>query len=160
MSHWQLAGMQVGWHLLTPPFSYPRAHTGTAAAAAIPGAAGGGAEPDEFGEDDRGEAIEGESSPASPVGRLRARRPYWLATMHQIGMVCATTLSVITSGYRLEWDPAKGPPPRCHLRNHPSANANAAFVSEKVAEGMAWRSSGEPCSAAAPATSIAFYHKG
>ena len=59
--------------------------------------------------------------------------------MHQIGMVCATTLSVITSGYRLEWDTTTGPPPRCILRNHPSANANAAFVSEKVAEGIAWQ---------------------
>ena len=70
--------------------------------------------------------------------RLRARSSYWLATLHQIGLICALTLSVIDSGYRLESDPAKGPPARCWLRNHPSAleQAAAAFVSAKVAEGV------------------------
>lgn len=100
--------------------------------------ASGNAEPNEFSDQDRGEASEGESCPSSPVGRLRARRPYWLATMHQIGMVCATTLSVISTGYRLKWDKVTGAPPRCLLRNHPSAQASAAFVSEKIAEGVAW----------------------
>ena len=57
--------------------------------------------PDEFGDDHRGEAVEGESPPESPVGRLRAHRAYWNATMHQIGMVCAFTLSVIDNGYQL-----------------------------------------------------------
>jgi hypothetical protein len=70
------------------------------------------------------------------VGRLRAHRAYWLATMHQIGLVCALSLSVIASGYRLEWDPATGPPRPCWLRNHPSALEHAAFVAEKVAEGV------------------------
>lgn len=59
-----------------------------------------------------------------------------MATMRQIGFVCALTLSVINSGFRLEWDPALGPPPRRWLRNHPSAHEHAAFVSEKVAEGV------------------------
>lgn len=91
---------------------------------------------DEFGDEDRGEAHEGAPAAASPVGRLRAHRSYWLATMHQIGLICALTLSVIDSGYRLEWDPAKGPPARRWLRNHPSALEQAAFVSAKVAEGV------------------------
>ena len=56
--------------------------------------------------------------------------------MHQIGFVCALTLSVIDIGYRLTWDPATGPPPRRWLCNHPSAFEHAAFVSEKVAEGV------------------------
>ena len=74
---------------------------------------------------------------SSPLGRLRAHRPYWLATMHQIGVVCALTLSVLDVGYRLEWRATRGPPPRCWLRNHPSASAHATFVAEKVAEGVA-----------------------
>ena len=57
--------------------------------------------------------------------------------MHQIGVVCALTLAVIDSGYRLEWDPERGPPSRCWLRNHPSASTHATFVAEKVAEGVA-----------------------
>jgi hypothetical protein len=44
----------------------------------------GDADPDDFGDDARGEASQGESLPESPVGRLRAHRHYWLATMHQI----------------------------------------------------------------------------
>ena len=54
----------------------------------------------------------------------------------QIGLICALTLSVIDSGYQLEWDPAKGPPARRWLRNYPSALEQAAFVSTKVAEGV------------------------
>jgi hypothetical protein len=38
--------------------------------------------------------------------RLSSRRPYWLATMRQIGTICALTLSILSAGYRLEWDPA------------------------------------------------------
>ena len=57
----------------------------------------------------------------SPLGRLRAHRPYWLATMHQIGVVCALTLSVLDAGHRLEWDPACGPPARYWLRKLPES---------------------------------------
>ena len=85
------------------------------------------ADADEFGDEDRGEAHEGAPAATSPVGRLRAHRSYWLATMHQIGLICALTLSVIDSGYRLEWDPVKGPPARRWLRNYPSALEQAAF---------------------------------
>jgi len=59
--------------------------------------------------------------------------------MHQINKVCAVTLSVISTGYRLEWDPATGPPTRCRMRNHPSALSSATFVADKIAEGVRWR---------------------
>jgi len=39
-------------------------------------------------------------------------------------------------GYRLEWNPATGPRPKCWLQNHKSARDYATFVSEKVAEGV------------------------
>ncbi len=86
------------------------------------------------------DAWPGEPAPGpspSPLGRLRAHRPYWLATMHQIGAVRALTLSVLSDGYRLDWHPSMGTPPRCWLRNHPSASAHATFVAEKIAEGVA-----------------------
>jgi hypothetical protein len=56
--------------------------------------------------------------------------------MHQIGFVCALTLSVIASGYRLDWDPTLGPAPPVFLRNHPSAFAEAAFVAAAIAAGV------------------------
>ena len=39
----------------------------------------------------------------------------------------------------MDWDPAKDPATPIHLRNHPSALAEAAFVSESVAAGVAAR---------------------
>ena len=49
--------------------------------------------------------------------------------MRQMGTLCALILSIITSGYQMEWDPIKGPaPPPVHLRNHNSALAEATFV--------------------------------
>jgi hypothetical protein len=87
-----------------------------------------------------GEHAEGEQAP-SPRHRLRDRRTYWGATMRQMGLVCALTLSVITGGFRtgMDWDPDMGPAPPAFLRNHPSALAEAAFVSEAVAAGVAAR---------------------
>jgi hypothetical protein len=55
--------------------------------------------------------------------------------MHVVGVVCGLSLSVIDSGFQLEWDPTTGPPPSRWLPNHPSAREHTAFVSEKVAEG-------------------------
>ena len=43
---------------------------------------------------------------------------------------------MINSGFRLEWNPAAGPPPRQWLRNHPSADQHAAFVTDKATEGV------------------------
>ena len=40
-------------------------------------------------------------------------------------------------GFRMDWDPAKGPAAPIHLHNHPSALAEAAFVSEVVSAGVA-----------------------
>jgi hypothetical protein len=57
--------------------------------------------------------------------------------MHQIGFMCAMTLSILDAGYRMEWDPTLGAAPAAHLRNHPSAYAESDFVSEAVAAGVA-----------------------
>ena len=56
--------------------------------------------------------------------------------MHAMGMVCALTLSVITGGFRMDWDPDMGPAAPTFLRNHPSAIAEAAFVAESIAAGV------------------------
>ena len=68
--------------------------------------------------------------------RLRARRPYWVATMHKIGVICALTLSIISDGYRLEWDPVMGPPPPGSFPNSKSVLTAPDFVSAAVAEGV------------------------
>ena len=79
----------------------------------------------------------GEAAPASPLYRLRAHRPYWLATMQQIGLVSALVLSIITDGCGLDWDPAKAPPtPPVLHPNLPTARAEAAYVSEAVSAGI------------------------
>jgi hypothetical protein len=59
--------------------------------------------------------------------------------MSVLGLVCALTLSVIGTGFRLdkEWDPAMGPAPAVFLKNHPSAYAEAAFVTDAVMTGVA-----------------------
>ena len=40
----------------------------------------------------------------------------------------------------MDWDPPKGPATPTHLRNHPSALAGAALVSESVIAGPGLRS--------------------
>ena len=85
-----------------------------------------------------GEYAEGEQAP-SPRHRLRDRREYWGATMRQMGLVCSLVLSVISGGFRMDWDPDKGPAPPAFLRNHPSALAEAAFVADAIATGIAAR---------------------
>ena len=72
----------------------------------------------------------------SPLHRLRDHRGYWRRTMAKMGSVCAFTLSILASGYKLEWDPAKGPAAPAYLRNHPSAQSNSIFVSEAVQAGV------------------------
>ena len=80
----------------------------------------------------------GEATPASPLYRLWAQRPYWLATMQQIWLVSALSLrvSIITDGCGLDWDPVKGPAPPVFLPNLPSGRTEAAFVAEAVAAGV------------------------
>ena len=85
-----------------------------------------------------GEHAEGEHAP-SPRHRLRERRAHWAATMHVMGLVCALTLSVLSGGFRMDWDPVKGPAPPAFLRNHPSALAEAAFVLDAILSGVAAR---------------------
>ena len=92
--------------------------------------------------DEDGEAREEEISgakPASPRDRLRASLPYGLEKMHQIGLVCALTLSVIAGGFRMDWDPERGPAPPAFFANHPSAFEEAAFVAAAIADGVAAR---------------------
>ena len=55
----------------------------------------------------------GEAAPASPLYRLRAHRPYWLATMQEIVVVSALVLLINTDGCCLDWDPAKPPIRSC-----------------------------------------------
>lgn len=45
-------------------------------------------------------------------------------------------LSILTSGYRIEWDPEKGEPERCDLRNHPSCEQHEDFVSAEIQKGL------------------------
>ncbi len=85
-----------------------------------------------------GEHRKGEHTP-SPRHWLRDRQAYWGAAMHQMGLVCAPTLSVITGGFRMDWDPDRGPAPPAFLRNHPSALTEAAVVSGAIASGIAAR---------------------
>ena len=59
--------------------------------------------------------------------------------MHQMGLICALTLSVISGGFRMDWDPDTGPAPPAFLRNHPSALAEASFVTDAIAAGIAAR---------------------
>ena len=77
------------------------------------------------------------TGPESPLHRLRQHKSYWVQTMHQIGFICAMTLSILDAGYRLEWDSQLGPAPAAFLRNHPSAYTESAFVSDAVAAGVA-----------------------
>ena len=65
----------------------------------------------------------GKAAPASPLYRLRAHRPYWLAI---IGLVSVLVLSIITDWCGLDWDPAKGPVPPVLLPSLLSARAEAA----------------------------------
>ena len=59
--------------------------------------------------------------------------------MHQIGIVCALTLSVIAGGFRMDWDPALGEASPIFLKNHPSALAESGFVTSAIADGVAAR---------------------
>jgi hypothetical protein len=68
--------------------------------------------------------------------RLRSRSPYWVATMHKVGIVCALTLSIFASGYRLEWEEAMGPPAPGLSPNAKSAFTAPEFVSAAIAEGV------------------------
>jgi hypothetical protein len=85
-----------------------------------------------------GEHREGEQTP-SLRHRLRDRRAYWEATMHQMGLVCALTLrvSISTGGFHMDWDPDRGPAPPAFLCNHPSALEEAAFVTGVIASCIA-----------------------
>jgi hypothetical protein len=65
--------------------------------------------------------------------RLRSRRPYWRATMDTLGVICALTLSILDSGYRLQWAANKGVPPPVRLANTRSAFEHSAIVSAAVA---------------------------
>jgi hypothetical protein len=67
--------------------------------------------------------------PPFPLGSVRVARGI------KAHAPCALTLSVITGGFRMDWDPAAP----TFLRNHPSSLAEAAFVAEAIAAGIAAR---------------------
>ncbi len=58
--------------------------------------------------------------------------------MHQLGVLCALTLYILTGGYRLdsEWDPAAGPLAACIRHIAASALAEPELVPAAVAEGV------------------------
>ena len=56
--------------------------------------------------------------------------------MDTLGVVCALTLSILDSGYRLEWAAGLGEPPRVRLPNTRAAFENRDFVSAAIAEGV------------------------
>ena len=86
----------------------------------------------------REERLPGRKSPAqSPLHRLRQHRPYWLAKMKAMGTICALTLSILATGYRLDWSPKFGPATPVFQTNHPSASVHGSFTSEAIAAGVA-----------------------
>ena len=59
----------------------------------------------------------GDAPVEGPARRLRAKGDVWRRAMQSMGLVCTMTLSIINSGYRLEWND-KGPaPPVSHIRS-------------------------------------------
>jgi hypothetical protein len=68
--------------------------------------------------------------------RLRSRRPYWVATMHKMGSMCALTPSILAGGYRLGWDGTMVPPAPGLFPNAKSAFTATEFVSAAIAEGI------------------------
>ena len=57
--------------------------------------------------------------------------------MKVMGTICALTLSILASGYRLDWNPETGPATPACQANHPSASMHRAFTCDAVATGVA-----------------------
>ena len=96
--------------------STPITADGTAGGSFLPRASGWicGRRLDQYAEDERAKFEESHAplsgeNPDFPLNRLRSRRSNWMTTMRQMGTLCALTLSIIASGYHMEWDPIKGP---------------------------------------------------
>jgi hypothetical protein len=85
----------------------------------------------------REELLSSKQPAQSPLHRLRQHRPYWLDKMKVMGTICALTLSILATGYRLDWDPATGPALPVFQSNHPSASMHREFTREAVATGAA-----------------------
>ena len=66
----------------------------------------------------------------SPLHRLRLHRPHWLAKMKVMGTICALTLSILATGYRLDWSMETGPAPPIFQPSHPSASVHREFTGE------------------------------
>jgi hypothetical protein len=77
-------------------------------------------------------AAEGKHAP-SHRHSLHERRAYWATTMHTMGMICTLTLSVMSGGFRMDWDPPMGPASPNFLRNRPSAVSEEVFVADAIA---------------------------
>jgi len=78
----------------------------------------------------------GDAPVEGPARRLRAKGDVWRRAMQSMGLVCTMTLSIINSGYRLEWND-KGPAPPVSHANHPSAFEDTEFIDESLAAGLA-----------------------
>ena len=57
--------------------------------------------------------------------------------MKAMGTICALTLSILATGYRLDWSPKFGPATPVFQTNHPSASVHGSFTSEAIAAGVA-----------------------
>ena len=76
----------------------------------------------------------GEAVPAPPL----CPGPPSILAGHHAGdrLLSATVLLIITDGHSLDWDPAKGPAQQVLLPDLPSAQAEAAYVSDAVLAGV------------------------
>ena len=84
----------------------------------------------------QGPPLSSDGIPESPVHRLRERRLVWLAAMRRTGLMCAMTLSILSSGYLLEWGDG-GEAPSVFQANHPSAMEDPEFKGESIRTGLA-----------------------
>ena len=78
--------------------------------------------------------------PPTPVGRLGKHIDMWRTAMKQTTSLCTFTLSVIQSGYRLEWAKGNVEPEAaeifCREQNHASTSEYSEFVTESIREGV------------------------
>jgi hypothetical protein len=65
------------------------------------------------------------------AGRLKARISEWRKITTNVFI-----LSIILNGYRIEWDPEKGPPPRCDEKNHQSAMLHEQATDDAIEAGV------------------------
>ena len=65
------------------------------------------------------------------AGRLKAHIGEWRKITTNVFI-----LSIILNGYRIEWDPEKGPPLHCDKRNHQSAMLHEQATDDAIEAGV------------------------